>query len=51
VIAKRLARVWPWISVLILGWVLSSQAAHPAAAQFETEDAQVRRMADTCADF
>ena len=43
-IAKRLERVRPWISVLILGWVLSSEAAHPAAAQFESEDAQVRRI-------
>jgi cyclohexadienyl dehydratase len=44
VIAKRLERVWPWISVLILGWVLSSGAARAEAAQFETEDAEVRRI-------
>ncbi len=44
VISKRLERVGPWISILILGWVLSSQVAHAEAAQFETEDAQVRRI-------
>jgi cyclohexadienyl dehydratase len=44
VISKRVARVWPWISVLILGWVLSSGAACAEAAQFETEDAEVRRI-------
>jgi cyclohexadienyl dehydratase len=44
VISKRLERVWPWISALILGWALSLGAARAEAAQFETEDAEVRRI-------
>ena len=43
-ISMQLQRVWPCITVLILGWVLSSGAACAESAQFVTDDAEVRRI-------
>ena len=42
--SKQSQRVWPWISVLILGWVLSSGAAVAQPAEFVTDHAEVGRI-------
>ena len=43
-ISMQLQRVWLCITVLILGWVLSSGAARAESAQFATDDAEVGRI-------
>ena len=43
-ILMPLQRIWPCITVLTLGWVLSSGAALAESAQFVTDDAEVGRI-------
>ena len=44
VISMPLQRIWPCITVLTLGWVLSPGAALAESAQFVTDDAEVGRI-------